>query len=201
MVDATGRPSRGDDTRTRILNAARELFASDGFDATTVRDIAQKVGLTDAALYYHFKNKREILNAVWDVPMGRGGGAFRPDGPLDRERLDAITDSAMEFTIRNEQLLRLMSLEILNGDETALALREQNRAVLRRVFREHFLTITTDGDSDVRTEAAVAVITGASMKLQMESGSGFVEAADRREFRERVRRWVRRVGGLEPAPV
>ena len=63
------------------------------------------------------------------------------------------------------------------------------------------MTITKDEDSDVRTEAAMGVITGACMKLQMETGGGFAEAADRAEFRERVRRWVRRVGGLEPAPV
>ena len=52
-------PGRGrEDTRRRILEAARELFGTDGFDCTTVRQIASAVGITDAALYYHFKSKR-----------------------------------------------------------------------------------------------------------------------------------------------
>ncbi|WP_165170397.1 TetR/AcrR family transcriptional regulator [Adlercreutzia sp. ZJ242] len=52
------------DTRNDILNAAMELFATQGFAATTVKDIATRVGVKDASLYNHFKSKRAIFEAI-----------------------------------------------------------------------------------------------------------------------------------------
>jgi AcrR family transcriptional regulator len=54
----------GAQTRQRILAAAIELFAANGYAGTSVRDIAEAVGMTKAALYYHFSSKEEILEAV-----------------------------------------------------------------------------------------------------------------------------------------
>ena len=51
--------------RDNIVDAAAELFVQNGYDATSVRQIADVVGVTEAALYYHFKDgKRELLEAV-----------------------------------------------------------------------------------------------------------------------------------------
>lgn len=61
-----GRPLRSDrpDTRDRILEAALEVFSERGFDGATVRQIAAKVGVSDPALYAHFKGKLEIFEAL-----------------------------------------------------------------------------------------------------------------------------------------
>lgn len=48
-------------TRDRILAAAMRLFAENGYSATSVRQIAQEVGLRESSLYNHFQNKDEIL--------------------------------------------------------------------------------------------------------------------------------------------
>jgi len=51
--------------RDNIVDAAAQLFVQNGYDATSVRQIADVVGVTEAALYYHFKDgKRELLEAV-----------------------------------------------------------------------------------------------------------------------------------------
>lgn len=50
----------------RILTVARRLFAGHGYDATSVRQIAEGVGVTVPALYYHFGSKRGILEALVD---------------------------------------------------------------------------------------------------------------------------------------
>src|SRR6266496_1241753 len=51
--------------RDNLVDAAAELFLQYGYDATSVRQIADKVGVTESALYYHFKEgKRELLEAV-----------------------------------------------------------------------------------------------------------------------------------------
>jgi len=61
-----GRPPRSTRgaTRNRILDAALEVFSKHGFDDATVRQIAAKVGVTDPALYAHFKSKKEIFEAL-----------------------------------------------------------------------------------------------------------------------------------------
>ncbi|BAY26298.1 TetR family transcriptional regulator protein [Calothrix sp. NIES-2100] len=51
-------------TRTRILQAAQKLFASQGFDGTTTRDLAQSAGVAEGTLFRHFPNKKAILVEV-----------------------------------------------------------------------------------------------------------------------------------------
>ena len=48
-------------TRERILDIALELFINQGYDKTSLRDIAERLGITKAALYYHFERKQDIL--------------------------------------------------------------------------------------------------------------------------------------------
>ncbi|KJH73560.1 TetR/AcrR family transcriptional regulator [Aliterella atlantica] len=59
------RPSQSEDSsRTRILKAAQKLFASQGFDGTTTRDLAQAAGVAEGTLFRHFANKKAILIEV-----------------------------------------------------------------------------------------------------------------------------------------
>ncbi|MBW4478364.1 MAG: TetR/AcrR family transcriptional regulator [Tolypothrix brevis GSE-NOS-MK-07-07A] len=51
-------------TRTRILSAALRLFASQGFDGTTTRDLAQAASVAEGTLFRHFPNKKAILIEV-----------------------------------------------------------------------------------------------------------------------------------------
>ena len=51
-------------TRNRILEAARRLFAKQGFDGTTTRDLAQAAGVAEGTLFRHFVNKKAILVEV-----------------------------------------------------------------------------------------------------------------------------------------
>jgi AcrR family transcriptional regulator len=53
-----------DDTRTRIQRIALELFTENGYEATSLREIAERLGVTKAALYYHFKTKDEIIESL-----------------------------------------------------------------------------------------------------------------------------------------
>ena len=62
-----GRPTScfGIDTRKRLLFEARRSFASEGFDATTNKRLAQSVGITTAAIYHYFPSKVELYVAVF----------------------------------------------------------------------------------------------------------------------------------------
>jgi AcrR family transcriptional regulator len=54
---------RTGDTRERIKDIALELFTEQGYEQTSLREIAERLGVTKAALYYHFKSKEEIVRA------------------------------------------------------------------------------------------------------------------------------------------
>jgi AcrR family transcriptional regulator len=56
--------AKAPDTRDRILDIALDLFTEQGYDGTSLREIADKLGVTKAALYYHFSSKEEILLAL-----------------------------------------------------------------------------------------------------------------------------------------
>jgi AcrR family transcriptional regulator len=52
------------DTRERILDVALDLFSDQGYDGTSLREIADRLDVTKAALYYHFESKDDILLAL-----------------------------------------------------------------------------------------------------------------------------------------
>jgi AcrR family transcriptional regulator len=57
-------PATDGDTRTRIQRVALDLFTEHGYEATSLREIAERLGVTKAALYYHFKTKDDIITSL-----------------------------------------------------------------------------------------------------------------------------------------
>ena len=55
---------RRTDTRAVILQTALELFAEKGYEATSMREIAEQIGISKPALYYHFDSKEDIVRGV-----------------------------------------------------------------------------------------------------------------------------------------
>ena len=95
----------GAKTRERICEAALALFASKGVDGATVRDIAQAVGVSEGALYRHFRSKEEIARDIFatryaalardvlEIGMGEGGLESRV-GALTRRFTTLFDDGA-----------------------------------------------------------------------------------------------------------
>ncbi|WP_327028685.1 TetR family transcriptional regulator [Micromonospora sp. NBC_01740] len=77
-----------DDTRTRILRAALDLFAEHGYQRTPLRQIAERLRLTKAAILYHFPTKEHLLTALIE-PMVADFEALldaAEEGPAERAR-------------------------------------------------------------------------------------------------------------------
>lgn len=70
-------------TRQRLLDAALELFATQGYTATTVRQIAGSAGVTDPAIYAHFSGKKEIF----DTLLAEAGPALLTDQGYELEEM------------------------------------------------------------------------------------------------------------------
>lgn len=80
-----GRPAGTTDTRERILDSARELFAANGFDKTSVRAIATAAGVDSALVHHYFGTKQQLFTAAVHIPIDPMTvlGPLR-DAPLDQ---------------------------------------------------------------------------------------------------------------------
>jgi AcrR family transcriptional regulator len=58
------------DTKSKILTIANQLFARNGFDGVSIRDIAQKADVNVASVNYHFKNKLNLLHEIFNYNYG-----------------------------------------------------------------------------------------------------------------------------------
>lgn len=109
-----------DETSAVIARVSLELFATVGYDATSVRDIASAVGIKGASLYYHFESKEHILWALTDAALTNLADRWQtakadssPSDPTDALRLFVRTGAAYhaenrtEATIVNSQMQRL----------------------------------------------------------------------------------------------
>ena len=177
-------------TRARILSAALALFAADGFDQTSVRDIADKCGLTDAAVYYYYPTKRAILNALWDVPQAELLRRFVPGAQLTEEGLVQLVDAMLDGAAAHDALVRVMVRGVLDNDQTALALRNQTMAYWRSYLMPHFETCFTREEAALRVDALVMITIGVTFSAQIDHPTGFPRFCRSRAFREHVRALV-----------
>jgi len=93
-------------TKERILEAALTLFAENGYDGTSVEQIATEVGIKAPSLYKHYKGKEDILNALIDsaeVRYEEMFGSERNTGkvPKDPEEFIQVTMGRIAFTIKD----------------------------------------------------------------------------------------------------
>jgi AcrR family transcriptional regulator len=106
------------DTRARVQKVALELFAEQGYEKTSLREIAERLGVTKAALYYHFKSKEDIVHSFTDDYFAE---------------IDALLDWAKDQPrgeqTRREILDRYVGI-VLAGSEVFRFL-EQNRAAVQ----------------------------------------------------------------------
>lgn len=73
-------PNSNPDTKTRIMDVAETLFAEQGYEATSLRDITGKADANLASVNYHFQSKEGLLSAIIE----------RYAGPVNKERLETL---------------------------------------------------------------------------------------------------------------
>ena len=93
-------------TKEKILDAALTLFAENGYDGTSVEQIANIVGIKAPSLYKHYKGKEDILNALIDSAETRYEEMFGSEKnigrvPQSREEFIKVTMERISFTMRD----------------------------------------------------------------------------------------------------
>jgi len=100
------------DVESAILDAARELLAAGGVSGLSMRQIADRVGVTATAIYHYFDGKQEIVNRVVLSAFERFGSylkdamSLHPKGSL--ERLHALGEAYIRFALENDAHFRVI---------------------------------------------------------------------------------------------
>jgi AcrR family transcriptional regulator len=118
MVATERRERERQDVRAKILDAARELFAQDGYDAVTMREIAKRIEYSPTAIYLHFADKaaliRELCNSDFLTLAQRFIELMTVRDPI--ERIRRAGEAYIEFAERNPNHYRLMFMTPLPAE-------------------------------------------------------------------------------------
>jgi AcrR family transcriptional regulator len=95
------------DTRRALLSRARQAFAEQGYGATSLEQLAGSLGLTKAAVYYHFPSKRALLEALLEEALSQTDRILEQPLPLE-ERLYRF---ALAYRDQIEPLSALMTAQ------------------------------------------------------------------------------------------
>jgi AcrR family transcriptional regulator len=128
------RPRQGPATRKQILDSSLKLFSDYGYARTSVRDIAQAVGITDAAIYYHFNSKRDLLGALFEERgiIAALTGLEALDPRIDpEEQLQALSLQALRVLSRNRDFIKVLLVEALAESDDGEAVQEWRAATYR----------------------------------------------------------------------
>src|SRR6185437_4794668 len=88
-------------TKDRILSAAKAVLESAGFEGLTIRRVAQRAGLSPMALYRHFKNKDELLNALMQDGISAWEAIVRGIRAQDPVKwLEALMEAYLDFALK-----------------------------------------------------------------------------------------------------
>ncbi|KJY47203.1 TetR family transcriptional regulator [Streptomyces sp. NRRL S-444] len=158
--------ARRGNTRQRIQDVALELFAEQGYEKTSLREIAERLDVTKAALYYHFKTKEDIIISVFE-------DLTRP--------IDELIDWAKQQLDMKREVLRRYSEAMAAGaplyrfmQENQATMRELSigETVKRRLFTLVELLRTEDGPltDQVRCVSALFTLHAGMMFLQHVEG-------------------------------
>jgi AcrR family transcriptional regulator len=186
------------DTRERIQAVALELFAEQGYEKTSLREIAERLGVTKAALYYHFKSKEDIVRSFTEDYVHELDAliAWGRDQPPTEETRAALLAGYSDIVERRLEVLRFLEQ---NQAAVHHLMTEHEGQDRKKLFRQQFETLRDllappDATLRDRVRASMAVVSvGLSCMLFKN------EAADPAELRAIIRDTASELAGLPSA--
>ncbi len=125
-------------TRKRILEKAKCLFSKNGIDGTSIDDVASDAGIHKSSIFYHFKNKQAIINALYAEILHEVDEYVYDTSQKLRRRRKAVTlmdqiKMEIELLSTKKDILAVMLAETLKKGNGCNSLFE----CARKVFQEH----------------------------------------------------------------
>ena len=107
------RAAQAERTRQQILDTAQRLFAELGYDATSLQMIADELGLTKAAVYYHFPAKRDILHAAMQPGIARLEALVDEAAAMRgrRARIEHLVNGFVDFLVHHRHYAVMAAID------------------------------------------------------------------------------------------
>lgn len=106
--------------KERVLSAAEDVFAEKGFDGARVDEIAARAGMNKMLIYYHFRSKDQILNAIMIQKSDEITGKieeFIPDTDnIDNAYIDALIDRFFNYINTQKRFCRIIIAEMMKAN-------------------------------------------------------------------------------------
>ncbi|KAB8191085.1 TetR family transcriptional regulator [Nonomuraea phyllanthi] len=120
-----------DDTRSRILDVALDLFASRGYHTTSIREIAERLELTKTAVLYHFPSKKEIVAALAEPLLADMEAALAAAGRAPAgERRWALIEGLLDVWLAHRHLLRMQLRDLALASDGPVYERFRDAAIM-----------------------------------------------------------------------
>jgi AcrR family transcriptional regulator len=170
---ATTRAEKVEETRARLIAAARRAFATHGYAAASMDDLTAEAGLTRGALYHNFGDKKGLLQAVIDQIDAEMLARMRAAGQ-GASAWDAFVDEGVAYVemALEPEIQRIMLLDgpSVLGDPS----RWPNQTTCLRTTTQTIQTLIDDGVvKPVDAEAAARLVNGAALNAAL-----WIAAAD-----------------------
>lgn len=102
------RRANGEESRTRILDAASEIASERGYEGTSIALVSGKCGLPASSIYWHFKDKDDLIAAVIERSFARWLVAWQmPPGDDDRDRFATLAMQVAKAMLETPDFIRL----------------------------------------------------------------------------------------------
>ncbi|WP_234123922.1 TetR/AcrR family transcriptional regulator [Clostridium hydrogenum] len=109
----------GDITKERILQVAEKLFSEDGFDGTGVDKIAKNAGINKGSIYYHFKDKNDIMESLFKKIIDDMSKYVDSVSDLTGKSLEDKIKSEIQYLSDKKRILAILFMETLkSGNNT-----------------------------------------------------------------------------------
>ncbi|MEU7629808.1 helix-turn-helix domain-containing protein [Nocardia sp. NPDC049220] len=170
--DTPGTVAAGGGTKIAIRDAAVRLFGAKGFEQTSLREVADAVGITKASLYYHYASKLDLLLAIIDpiVDHMRSVVDDLDQAPRDPDSIRQVLRTYLRGLIHHRDAGALVvrdTVAIIN----AMADRYPDLMEASRVLREWLAGPNATEDAQLRACAALEVIGVALVSKELVPGA------------------------------
>lgn len=133
--------------RKAIIDAASEIFSRQGYEATTIAEIAATAGIAVGTVYLYFRNKREIyLNTSQSWVMEIAAALIKPELlqlPI-KQVPRAMIEKSFEVCRKNNQLMYLFQIDTQSQEE--LEIKRHGRELITQAINSFFLQSIARGD-------------------------------------------------------
>ena len=191
-------------SRATVVEAARELFADRGYRSTSMRDIAEAVGVRAPSLYNHVSSKQEMLFAIMDTAMDRALAAL--DDALEgvddvAEALRVATESLVLDFLRFPAEVTICNTEVRSLDAAnrrAIVAKRDAYAARMRDIIERGCALGTFSTRSPQLAAFAVLELGNGAKSWFRPGGRYSDVEVAREYGEFALRVVGAVGAQRP---